>query len=260
MRLFSKRNQPPKNDFIHKEFYERPSNLDSKINLWIPYYSMKIDDPHTQEIEHAILLNSRNPHIEKIYIVNESDTFPLFLENNPKVEEIKFSGRSTYNDIFKMFIKDQINVLLNSDIVIDYDDTLHFLKISDKEFWCISRYQVPDDFDYNSMKNFEIIREKAIPYFSDDDFSISQDVWAFRGLPDIDCNVHMGIQGCENHLAYIASSKYLLLNPCKSIRSYHFHKETKRENIQRIISTYSILMPSFVDTQIFYWKDFYYFV
>ena len=53
----------------------------------------------------------------------------------------------------------------------------------------------------------------------------SQDVWVFYGRPVIlGASFHLGIPGCDNRIAkVIEDAGYTVINPSKTIRSYHLH-------------------------------------
>jgi len=53
----------------------------------------------------------------------------------------------------------------------------------------------------------------------------SQDAWIVQGnfkqIPE--ANFPLGKKGCDNKIAFLLSKKYIMLNPSRTIRTFHLH-------------------------------------
>lgn len=78
----------------------------------------------------------------------------------------------------------------------------------------------------------------------------SQDVWCFRGYPPkVNADFYMGVPGCDNSIAYLLHEAGVkLLNPSRTIRTYHYHISLKRTRnvLERIPKPYKRLHPHFL--------------
>lgn len=121
-------------------------------------------------------------------------------------------GRPTFNEMFRLCKPETINVLANSDIYFERWDVgeMHRACAPDVRRFVLvlSRWDVKPD-------------GTAIHH----DHRDSQDVWVFLGQPEgIDAPFTMGNPGCDNALAWlIKQAGYAVINPSKTIRTYHLH-------------------------------------
>lgn len=200
------------------------------IILYQSYYD-ELDEKRREEINYCFQKNINNPHIDKYVILCETQDLPDFLDHE-KVEFIEFDHRPTYQDIFKLMIPDEVNVLANSDIFFD-ETILKSLSITDRQVYAITRHE------YRFFRNGSIIK----PFNSKPEWS--QDVWIFKKPPNgekynevISENLQthrrekipfcQGIAGCDNHLAYLLKVDYKIINPYYSIKVMHVHENESR--------------------------------
>lgn len=123
-------------------------------------------------------------------------------------------------------------ILANSDIEFTWPD---LMKMNDcllhDEAYCLSRWDYIAQEYKRDRKNGELkpVKEHTgIRLFDRDD---SQDAWVFRGPPktEIGGEYPFGVPGVDNRLAHdIAAAGYRVLNPSKTIRSYHPHVSGER--------------------------------
>lgn len=127
--------------------------------------------------------------------------------------------RATYNDFFKEFEKfpEDINIIANKDIFFD-DSSLNDIILffnnykhnKNKLCLALSRWEYND----NGNSSHFNVRD-------------SQDVWVFYGIVEFGpySDVPLGVPGCDNRIAaeLMHRYKYNVLNPSKSIKTYHYH-------------------------------------
>jgi hypothetical protein len=191
------------------------------LNLWTSYYDCK-DETHQKEILRAIELNCENPKIDKIYLLCELD-YPI---KHSKVKCVKVESQPTYKtfiDYFQTFFDDDYNIIINSDIVLDYDTTDLFKTIPEGTVYALSRYEVDDNTYYEPIESWKT----SLFYYP----HYSQDTWGFykTSLDTSKFNIFMGAAGCDNIITYLLDSQSIsLINPCLSIKTYHIHSSTVR--------------------------------
>jgi len=191
------------------------------INVWTSYFDCK-DETHQKEILRAIELNTANPEIDMIFLLCEID-YPV---KDPKINCIKIKEQPTYAvfiDYMQSIYDEDYNILINSDIVLDYKTTHLFKTIPEASVYALSRYDVDNHNYYEPMENWKITL-KYCPH-------ASQDTWAFykTSLDISQLEVYMGADGCDNRIAALLSIQGLqITNPCLSIKTYHIHSSQKR--------------------------------
>ena len=75
----------------------------------------------------------------------------------------------------------------------------------------------------------------------------SQDCWIFKGkINHIQSDFFTGIPGCDNAIAdRIARAGYDIINPSRTIKSYHVHKSSERNyGNQKVPMPYKFLQPT----------------
>ena len=181
-----------------------------------------------KELELCIVMNARNEHLDKIYVLLEGkkEDFPILEDPNIEVVE---SPRPTYAAFFafanSVSTEEDIVILSNTDIF--FDQTLIKLNRANLTNKCfaLSRYH------YHPNGNIILHNEKY-----------SQDVWIFKGKikPINYCDFYMGIRGCDNRIAYeIEAAGYTVENPSKSIRTIHYHlSEVRNYDLKTIPKPY----------------------
>lgn len=200
----------------------------NKVNLFTNYYvdanpfrQHEIDFCFKQNVKgqfHRVYVFVSSEHkiaFNKI-VVPEDKNGCVVLYDTPK--------RPSFNDYFRLMGEqennDSINIMVNSDMFIT--DTNQFVDYFRKT-------------NFNRKICLALTRYEWTPHGSTLKMANdSQDTWAFCGSPlfKTETEYTMGIAGCDNKLAYELNSKgYRLINPCKLIKTYHFHKTNVRNYI-----------------------------
>lgn len=153
------------------------------------------------------------------------DNIYLFVEEKDKEAASQFGvklvvtkSRPTFKDYFEYMLANtftnSINVLANSDIfflnMFQIDQNIQRLKKGESCF-ALSRHE------YQPGRRSYLF-----------DRSDSQDTWVFNGNQGLEklkfLDYSMGIPGCDNRLAYeLNAAGFRVLNPSKTIHSYHMH-------------------------------------
>lgn len=160
------------------------------IRLFYNYY----EDKHPlrkREIDECLKKNQANPLITTIVLASP--------------------GKPTYDYFFEQINKvtgpDDINIICNSDIF--FDETIELAnRIKHKQLFALSRW------DY--------LHPWRITFF---DRADSQDTWIVRGkIENVFGNFTLGTRGCDNRIAHeFHTAGYEVLNPSKTIKTYHLH-------------------------------------
>jgi hypothetical protein len=194
------------------------------IELWVSIYN----SPRNSEVLSALDLNLKNPSISKINILLEESKLKLSRDIvfNPKVSIIllKKGWRTKFSDIIGAIpiSSSNINIILNSDIVLSYSELYKIQKIDKNDLIVLSRYEISD----NSSTIDEFIQTGKLI-----DNCASSDVWIFKGHPNVVADIYMGIPGCENMLIMdFVRKNYDIYNLGKIIPSYHLHRNKNGNN------------------------------
>lgn len=201
------------------------------INLFLNSFTS--DDRQRQsELDFCLKKNEDNPLIDNI----------IFLKS---IQEDTVYNRPTFSDFFKVMksYPSDINIIANNDIY--FDDTIQLAeRINGREAYALTRWELTKRFDPTKREYVDVImffnqRNLAAPPKS------SQDVWIFRGGPNIeDANFGLGINGCDNKIAYlIKMSGYRLINPSYSIRCIHVHERPTIRNNYTVPRPYLFIEP-----------------
>ena len=192
-----------------------------KINLFTSYYKDKSVD-RQNELDFCIAQNEMC--FTKVILLEDVD-----------------GRRPTFNDFFNLMEKypNDINIVSNTDIFFkkeDLDKIVAYLKDSNT---CLALTR----WEYSHVEPASLL-----------DRPDSQDCWIFYGRTDFRLkeDFSMGIAGCDNRIAYELQQFGLnVLNPSRSIKSYHYHLTQVRNYIdaegnvtQRIPPPYSLIPPT----------------
>ena len=198
--------------------------------LWTTFYNPQ-NKERLDELEVAIRLNCDNPNIEKFIILCEKIQ-PSF--SHKKIEIISIQKRPSYDTFFNLYDDKDINILINTDIILDYEDTLKLKNIERNEFFALTRYEIGN----RIITNYDDILTKkvSITNYSDhhnDIYSCTSDTWVVFGKPSstdkTDFFFELGVPSCEVSLLYtLYKNGYKIFNPCLSIFTYHYHKDEDR--------------------------------
>jgi hypothetical protein len=184
------------------------------IILYYNYYlSDKIE--RQKELDYCFFKNLENPSIDRIYLILTRDTsLPI---DSPKVIKIFYEDRPTFrllhDHIRENSGNDDINILINSDCFLDYNDMPYLKKrLSKGDVWALNRWDIVDIEKFNARHyNYEA----------------SQDCWIFYNTkkdPIENIDFKFGIPGCDNRIAYeLDKNKFHVINPSQNFRVYHYH-------------------------------------
>ena len=124
--------------------------------------------------------------------------------------------RPTFSELFAACDPEGVNVIANSDIYFSTESLERIVGFyrdpaNHRTCMALSRWEVQDHAQ----------RESATLW----DHRDSQDVWIFRGKPDVPgADFTLGIPGCDNRIAkVILDAGYTVINPSRTIKSYHLH-------------------------------------
>lgn len=165
------------------------------------------------------------------------------LAHIPTLKIVNSYKRPSFNDFFIEMenekYKDSINVLSNTDIFFDTNSLermKHYLdSASLNTCFALSRWDYYPD--------------GTSVYFNRAD---SQDTWVFKGNTKIRTSTEytMGEAGCDNRLAFeLNEANYNVVNPSKSITTYHYHNTNIRnyivdgQVIKRVPPPYLLVEP-----------------
>jgi hypothetical protein len=176
------------------------------INLFTSYYN-ELNEARRGELDKCLALNAGA--FDTIYLFNESHrtTFPS------PVRDIIVDKRPLYSTYFDCFQAQEINIIANSDIYFTKESLELISTIKEGECFALSRWDVD-----------------LLGNASHFDHRDSQDAWCFLGtVAPIAANFPQGRRGCDNRLAWeVQRAGYSLLNPSKSIKTYHLHNSGVR--------------------------------
>jgi hypothetical protein len=216
------------------------------INLIYQFFVHKVKR-RNNEIRKCLKFNVQNPHIDKIYLLNEK----IYSESelgikSDKIVQIDVKTRLKFEDVFK-FINDNsilgYNVIINADIFLD--TTIQNLKYSQmhvkKQAMVLLRYEYAHDLDESKIFG---------PRFD------SQDTWIIHSNfnPDVKeqrvFNFEFGKPGCDNKIIYLLNILgYEVINDPAFIKTYHVHHSEERNYTQTdyIHKPWGAIIPANVD-------------
>lgn len=113
-------------------------------------------------------------------------------------------GRPTFTELFAMCDPDMVNVMVNSDIYFEV------------------RPKAPPRGTVYALSRYDVDTTGIAVLWNHHD---SQDTWIIEGRPQrVNAPYPMGTPGCDNALIHaLRRSGLTVLNPSKTIRSYHLH-------------------------------------
>lgn len=193
------------------------------INLIVQYFKCD-NDARQKEIDTCLQNNLLNEHIDAVHLLTEAAYDFSVFNNYTKIVQTVIGERLTYNKAFEYtnsVSDDAIWLLSNADIY--FDESLKHLRDVDLEnvVYALSRHEVQHD-------GSNVLIEENYAHGS-------QDTWVFSSpinIVDMWTDFYLGIPGCDNRIAYeFLSSGYILVNPAKIIKCYHFDltRETQLE-------------------------------
>ncbi|MGV8130703.1 MAG: hypothetical protein ACP5N7_01210 [Candidatus Pacearchaeota archaeon] len=206
-----------------------------KTLLVTTYYNDRVKERDAEYIT-CIQNNIKNKAIDTIVILVEKGTFlPL---NHPKViwewvdERPKFSSFVNSANKYKY----GLSIISNTDICFDeYSIGLIKASIKENECYALSRWDI--------QLNGDVI------HYNHRD---SQDTWVFKGeIKKFNSDFFIGKCGIDNRIAHeISIAGYNVINPSKTIRSYHLHitgvRNYRRIESEVIKPPYKLIQPTYL--------------
>jgi predicted O-linked N-acetylglucosamine transferase (SPINDLY family) len=213
----------------------------NELYLLIQYYIPDSID-RSKELNKCLFNNLMNDAFTELHIFTETqiDFKKILTEYNSditdkyinKIKQIVINKRLTYKIAFNYInthLTNKTCTLSNTDIY--FDNTINYIfdiNLTNIVF-AMTRYDVDND---GYSKIFTHTGRFGNPCID------SQDVWVFQSpLPDNlinnnDCDFELGQWGCDNSIAAILYKSGLeILNPCKTIKTYHLDlTETRAHN------------------------------
>lgn len=206
------------------------------------------------ELRTSLKVNTINPHIDKIILLNER----IYTENelgvkSDKIQQVVIGKRLEYDDVFNYVREANLEgyiILANLDIFFDKD--INILRrtgiANEKGMFCLTR--------------FEYIAGKPVsnsPLF--EHWGDSQDTWIWHTnfTPTAKeqklFNFQLGIPGCDNSFMYHAQyCGYRIYNLPQLIKTYHYHTSNQRNYTHTtppIPKPYHYVIAKVNDTNVF---------
>lgn len=199
------------------------------FTLLVGFYTDASMD-RTNELRTALIKNTENKSISKVYAFVEDDTdIDCEILKLPKIEIVRVFQRMTYKKYFSFARSTGTQapfIIANADIYLD--ETLALLREYDLsgKFLALSRWEkTPDGLKYTASH------------------VCSQDAWIF--LPKIPAffgDFHLGVPGCDNRILWEAENAGLkILNPSKTIRAIHLHESRASHYVGRVNEPHRLL-------------------
>jgi hypothetical protein len=203
-----------------------------RIAIWTTYYTPKTEERDSEFIR-CLKINSENPHIDVMYVLCENTPCPI---ESDKLKVITISERPSFNTFFGLYSSNEpnsINLLINTDIVIDYDETPLFQRLQNNIVFMLTRYEVmfPDRItSIDDLKTERIDLLRGDETHVQNQFYGSYDLWAICGSPSsLIFPELLGVPACDGRVAFHFNSLgYRLYNPCLVIHTYHIHSDKDR--------------------------------
>ena len=216
-----------------------------KVNLFIGFYNDK-DSNRQLENDFCLLKNIANPLIDNIYVLldNDKTILPGFLSDAATLAPIQLpwsltnqsmnetvsnklhvknvAKRPTFRDFFQVMNsvsqRNDVNIIANCDIF--FDDTLQLVKdkLKPNQCYALARWEIQSD---------DTLSLCTLPF--------SQDTWMLSGpispskLNAMNIDFYQGLLACDMRIAYeLKSVGYDVVNPSRTIKTYHMHKTQVR--------------------------------
>lgn len=190
------------------------------MNLFIEYFYFK-DEQRNKEVFETIEKNCLLNCIDKIYAVAPTETLKYLndqpIGKNSKVISISRDERCSFQMLFDLSKNytsdDDISCVANNDIIFTDDFNKLKDKLTNNDFYCISRREYHKQFTMGFGK-------------------WSQDVWCWKGKCKMEnCNFYFGVPGNDNTIPYHAEQAgYKVKNPSLTFKCFHNHKSNIRPN------------------------------
>lgn len=225
---------PDANPHIDQRGAKKDGNHRS-VTLMTSYYHEPVEARRLELFE-TVVANLRNPHIDTVCLLLEvhQDQEQPALPTHDKLRTIVMSEQPLYSQIINHAntqFSDHIVILQNTDIEWDNTTTGKLQALAPGTVFALSRHPHP--------------RARTEPKCSErqqcEDYNGSHDAFAFISpLPQSlmkELQFRQNLWGAENRVIYeLKAAGLVVLNPCKSIITTHYHCSRKRSTPQQRIN------------------------
>ena len=228
---------------------EKPDN--ESIYLIYQYFVHR-DASRNKELQECLRKNVENPHITKIFLLNEKnyDTKELGIDSS-KIEQRNMVNRINFKDIFNFVEKESLKgyiVTCNADIF--FDKTIDNLRKSTMSTKKQLLAQLRFDYTNKQLGKCKLFGPRAD----------SQDTWIWHSnfnpyKEGKICNIMFGKPGCDNKLIYLFNLiGFDVVNQPYFVKTYHIQKNNKRDydGIQAMPGPYMMKSPYIQNRQMTY--------
>jgi hypothetical protein len=229
---------------------ERPDT--DKIYLIYQFF-VHGDEKRNIELRKCLCFNVENPHIDKIFLLNEKiyDKGTLGMESD-KIDQRNIGRRIKFNDIFEFVEKEKLNgyiITCNADIFLDTTvKNLRTSKMSTKKHVLT---QLRFDYTNKRLGKCKLFGPRAD----------SQDTWIFHSKynPYKDrkiFNFMFGKPGCDNKLVYLfILIGFEVFNQPYFVKTYHIQEsELRNYGCGPLPKPYMLISPNIINQQLTYTK------
>ena len=178
--------------------------------------------------------NLENPAIDHVHLLLERVAPPL---EHPRLVVRAAECRPSYEDFFVWANEVSngdidLSIICNSDIYFDSSVAAAMQLLNERRCIALARW------------------DQRGSEFRLRDRNDSQDSWIFRGkIPPVVANFAVGVPRCDNRILHeLQASGLQVINPARSLRSYHLHAGDREEysgaNLKHFVEPpYSYLWP-----------------
>lgn len=215
-----------------------------KTVLITTYYQSK-NKLRSFEMAQCLAENCHNKLIDAVIVlVDEYIKVPPI--KSKKLKFINVLGRPTYQTLFNIANRcaAQYKIICNGDIYFKEQDVMNIqANLKKHEVYALSRWDV---------------HPSGVRHWNHWD---SQDAWIFNGeIRKGSYEYELGVAACDNKITYaLECSGYKVLNPSKSIRSFHLHitgartyTDDKGVALFRLPPPYTLVTPTYIGEQFSY--------
>ena len=195
-------------------------------------------EDHARNLEMIQCLNHNvnNKLIDHIYLFVDSVDALNMIGSHHKVIKVFCNDRPSYEDLFEVSSDDSITIVCNGDIYFKEEDVrIIEASLHKDQVYALSRWdETPQGLFHHCTPD-------------------SQDAWIFKGkIRKGEFDIPLGKPGCDNRIAYeLESAGYEVLNPSKTIRSYHVHTSQSKTYVRTkehiVPEPYKMVHPQFLN-------------
>ena len=196
-----------------------------------------------KELKQCLRLNVENPHIDKIFLLNERNytTDELGIESE-KIEQRNIVNRIKFKDIFNFVEEEKLTgyiITCNADIF--FDKTVNNLRMTEMASRKQMLSQLRFDYTNNQLGKCKLFGPRAD----------SQDTWIWHSnynphKEEKIFNIMFGKPGCDNKLIYLLNLiGFDVVNQPYFVKTYHIQKNQERDysGTQPLPGPYMLVSP-----------------